>query len=180
MKLRYILFFLIFISISLNSCFGLKIKGTKGAKKYYEEFFIDQGVLQYYIKPIKFKGDKEEFLIDFTFRDTVDYQTLIAANYSFYSDEKIKNIDSTLLIIDDLTIKMKDCERLFIQKNKNYHFRNSCKITFEELTQVLNENLVVKLYISGNEHVFYSTKDSRNALNICQTRIIEIIELNRD
>ncbi|MBN2890761.1 MAG: hypothetical protein JXL97_02750 [Bacteroidales bacterium] len=171
---------LLIVIVSLSSCYGVKIKGKKNPKKYYEEFFISQGIIQYFIKPLEFKGEKETFVADFTFRDSVQYNSLIAVNYSIFSDDVVKQVDSAFFITNNKKIKILNCEKLFIEKHKQYHLRNSCKITYNDLIQVINEDLEVLAYYNNLEHNFKATKQAKKGLFIAKTRIIEIIELNRD
>lgn len=173
------LLFLIII-LSLSSCIGIRIKGTKSAKKYYEEFFIDQGVMQYFIKPLEFKGEKDNLSIDFTFRDTVDYQSFITTNYSIYTFEKVKNIDSAFFIINNKKIQLKHCEKLFIKKSKQYQIRNSCKITYKEFMEIVEVEPEIWAYFNNKKHVFLPSKNAKTGLEITKTQIIDIIELNRD
>jgi hypothetical protein len=177
MKIK--LLFLIII-ISFSSCIGIRIKGTKSAKKYYEEFFIDQGVMQYFIKPLEFKGDKENLFVDFTFRDSVSYQSFITLNYSIYTFERVKDIDSAFFIINDKKIDFNNCEELFIKKSKKYEIRNSCKITYEEFMKIVEVEPEIWAYFNNKKHVFLPTKNAKTGLLITKNQIIDIIELNRD
>ena len=177
MKIKFLL---IVIIISFNSCIGLRIKGKKSNKTYYEEFFIAQGVMQYFVKPLEYKSEKNNLSIDFTFRDTLSYNSFVIVNYSVFTDEAIKKIDSTFFVFNTEKIELKHCEKLFIDKKKKYQIRNSCKITYRELMQIIESDFEIWTYYNNQNHIFSPTRQAKTGVEITKTRIIDIIELNRD
>ena len=155
-------------------------KGTGKPKKHYEEFFIEQGVMQYFIKPMKFKGNKNYLTIDFTFRDTLKYESFVIANYSIFTKTAVKKIDSTFFIINNEKIKFKNCERMFIDFRKDYQIRNTCNITYKELTKIVEMKPEIWAYFDNEKHVFVPSKHALKSFEVIKTRIIDIIELNRN
>jgi hypothetical protein len=71
--------------LALSGCMGVKHGGgTTPAGKLMEEFFVQQGVMQYFIKPLawKFMGDKGLVQTDFTFRDSVGIKSPVTCNFT--------------------------------------------------------------------------------------------------
>lgn len=75
----------IFLLFQLSGCMGVKHGGsTTPAGKLMEEFFVQQGVMQYFIKPLEWKlmGDKGLVQTDFTFRDSAGTKTPVTCNFT--------------------------------------------------------------------------------------------------
>jgi len=178
MRIKYIAFIIILL---FSSCYGIKFNGKKSAKKHYEVFFIDQGVLQYFVKPLEFKGDDEVFSVDFTFRDSVNYFSSVTTNYSIFTENPIKQVDSAFFVTNNEQIKLHNCERFFINiKKKTYQIRNSCTITYSQLIEITANETEFWAYYEGQKHVFIPTKKTSNILQGIKTQVIDIIELNKD
>ncbi len=177
--LKKILFFVVLFS--MFSCVTSKFNGKKGAKKSYEVFFINQGVLQYFVKPTEFKANEEMVMIDFTFRDTLAYTSFVTVNYSIFSSQVIKQVDSAFFVVDNKRIKLENCTRFFIDLHKNtYQIRNSCGITYQELTDLFSSQPVFEAYYNNEKTVFIPTKKTVKIFSAIKTQIIDIIELNKD
>lgn len=174
-----ILFFTILLLLS-NSCIGFKFGGKKGTKQYYKEFFLKGGIIQYFIKPIKFKGKKEQIIIDFTFRDTVQKTSNIIVNYTITSPEITKKIDSIFFIYEKTKIELKNIERFYIEKQKSmYLIRYSSVITYADLIKITTQQPNILAYFNNNKHKFYITKKAKKVLSVSKEQIVDIIELNR-
>ncbi len=166
-----------------------KIGGSfrKSRYKCYEEFYVDEGVNQYFVKPLDFKAlnGKEKFTIDFTFRDTLRDNSQIIANYSFFSEYPVKKIDSVVLIAanntDKQSFKLKNCQRLFIDKNKKtYQIRYSCSLTYKQILDFFDyQDYSVSVYINGNTIKFIATKKTLKAIYIVKNEVTDIIKLNK-
>jgi hypothetical protein len=175
----FLLFFVIITFFS--SCIPLKMGGTQSRKKCYEEFYISDGVIQYFIKPLKFKSGNNEFYIDFTFRDTVNINSLITANYSFISEFPVKNIDSVIINTTCEKFLLQNGSKLFVDKNKkSYEIRYSDKIYYSELKKFFySDNLHIFIYSNKNEYVFEPNKNTLKKIKISKDEVIDIIDLNK-
>ncbi len=69
---------------------------------------------------------------------------------------------------------------MFVEKDKQYHIRNSCNIKYCNFKKIINENLIVEVYYNNQQNIYKPVRKSKNALIVVKTRIIEIIELNAD
>ncbi|MBN2662898.1 MAG: hypothetical protein JXR68_04550 [Bacteroidales bacterium] len=178
MKIKYLLFACMFL---FSSCIGVKFKGKKSPKQFYEVFYMEQDVLQYFIKPIDFKGDDNIFRVDFTFRDSSSNTSLVTTNYSIYSPEVVKQIDSSFFVVNNQKIKLKNPDRLFIDLRKTiYQIRYSSVIEYDGLVKITSSDPEFWAYYNGSKHVFYPTKRTYNILSNVKTQIIDIIEFNKN
>lgn len=164
-----------------TSCLGVKFKGKKSPKQFYEVFYMDQDVLQYFIKPTYFKEDKNIFSVDFTFRDSSSNTSLVTTNYSIYSPDVIKQIDSSFFVVNNQKFKLNNPNRLFIDLHKTtYQIRYSTVLEYDALAQLTSYDPEFWAYYNNSKHVFYPTKRSLNILGIVKAQIIDIIEFNKD
>ncbi len=169
------------ILLLFSSCLSVKIKGKKSKPgKYYEEFFIDQGVMQYFFKPLKFKSKTDFFIVDFTFRDSMDFESYLTANFSVFTDEPLKKVDSAFFLVNNEKINFCCLERMFIDNyRKGFQTRYSSKITFNQLSQFFENEPIILLYYNGGEHYFIPKRKTKKVLIILKQNVIEIIKLNR-
>ncbi len=179
MKVKYFLFIII---ILFSSCFGLRIRGTKSPKQVYEVFFIDDGVLQYFIKPLKFKNKHDYFTVDFTFRDTLKYDSFVTTNYSIYTKVAAKKIDSLFFITSEYKIKCKNNDKMFIDlKKKTYQIRYSSGITYQELIYLTSaDDYYVLAYYNNSKHKFFPKRKTKKYIDIVNQQVINVIELNKE
>lgn len=181
MKFKFKFLILVAVLFSFNSCISYKFKGKKSPKKYYEVFFIDQGINQYFIKPLKFEAKKEYFTVDFTFRDSIGYDSYVTTNYSIFTSDVVKTVDSAFFVINTDKILIKKQEKFFIDLLKDtYQIRYSGKITYKELISVTENDPEIWTYYNGNKHIYYSNKKAKIGLEVSKNSIIKIIELNKD
>ena len=178
-KILIIILSLFFI-INLTSCFSIRSKGNK-SRETYSVFYIDNGVLQYFVKPLEFKSKGYTLHIDFTFRDTTQYQNQITANYTLYSKEPIKNIESIVIKTDTNSFQIIGNEKLYINKNKDgYQIRYSGLITYKQLTDFFYcKKLVIHIFLK-DEKVFKPIARTSKMINIVREEVIDIIELNKE
>lgn len=168
------------IVLITNSCaLSSFYKTKKTTSSFFVTFFVENGINQYFIKPLNFKSKKELLKIDFTFRDTCQNKTLIIANYSIFSSQLIKNIDSAFFMVNNQKIYFKETEKLFIENKKQYQIRQTNKITYKELLQIFNNDSQIHIFYSNNELIFVPTSKTKKIKAKAQKIIFENIELNR-
>src|SRR5436190_1494717 len=83
MKKRY--FIILFPFLFLSACIPFKYSKSPDFDKYYSEFLINDTVTQVFIKPLVFKGKKNELSMDFTFRNNCNDTSSAKANFTFVS-----------------------------------------------------------------------------------------------
>jgi hypothetical protein len=157
----------------LFSCGGMKPGGGKSGKSLYETFYVGEEGIQYFIKPLAFKDDDSELLLDITFRHKDRVQDSATLNFSIRGSELIKQIDTLILSNSQLSssITASNIEYLFAERTKRgYTSRFSTKLDlihleklFENSDWTLNtdsKEILRKRYISTS-----STKKNIEKLN---------------
>lgn len=171
------LFFICSISLLLSSCGGIKVAGGgSNVSKLYEVFYIQNGVTQYFVKPLKFKNDGIKFTADFTLRNDVTPEKNIVCNFSLYSPEPIKNVEKVTITTGQSTMELFDLEKVFIEKQKNgYHLRYTSKMKFSDFSMLTKTNSST---FKVDNVIFESPKKVVKKLNKVDEYVIDIIELS--
>ena len=124
-----------------GSCLSVKPGTTKsGAGSLYETFFVGSDGTQYFINPLKFTGNnKDELLVDFTFRYKDQVKDSVTCNFSIVSDEKIKKLDEALLVAGEMSVKLEKITLLFNEKKGNqFVSRFSGRLLQADFNQLFN------------------------------------------
>ncbi len=173
--------YLILLTSLISACSSVKYAGKKSAKKYYEEFFIDQGVMQYFIKPVEYKNGKNKITVDFTFRDSVPDNGNITLNFSLFSENLVKKIDSASFISSNQEIKIKNLKRMFIDKRKNiFQVRYTSSIKFRDMSEIFANNYNLILFYNKTKQTFVPKTKTLKIYRAFDNKVLSIIELNRE
>lgn len=119
--------------------------------KTYVSFYKDQGLIQYFIKPLIFveSNTKDQLNIDFTF---VPEQS-VNINLSVLSGQKIKSIDSITIANSNVILCSTDLQLLFIDKyKKSIESRYTCKTQY---------NLYPELFADGDWTITIYTRNKK-------------------
>lgn len=135
----------------------------------FEEYFIEKGRTQYFIKPLTFADqDNNKIIVDFTFRTTpVLTSVIVASNFSIICSEN--NLDSMVVFLNSKEKIILDSVELFYKKpykkNKYFHRYGSKFSTiqpFVDISELVNGNFQIK---SGNKiYILIPTKKSKKKL----------------
>jgi hypothetical protein len=126
---------LIVIASLLPSCFSIKPGVTKTGKNLWEEFYVSQGVSQYFIKPLLFKNEAGHFLVDFTFRNTSDSVTV---NFTIKGVNLPSQRETIFFCSSVDTIHIGKAQTIFRSAGKNgIDSRESSKIEFSEFIRLI-------------------------------------------
>ncbi len=176
-KNKLIILLIISFVISLSSCRIVRIGGKRSPKTVYEEYYVGEGVMQYFVKPIYFKSKDYKFTLDYTFRDTIA-TTYATCNYSLFSEKPIKTIDSTIILVDNnKRIKIKSNKKLFIDKKKDYQIRYSGGITKNELKTFFGgTTFEINIYENKSKIVLKPTKGTYKSIKIFKEQVMDIME----
>lgn len=123
----------------LVSCGGIKPGGGKTGKNLHETFYVGEEGIQYFIKPLAFRNQETDLLLDITFRHKDKVQDSATINFSIQSNELIKQIDTLTLSTTEVfsSIASNKIEYMFAERTKKgYISRFSTKIeliTIEKL-----------------------------------------------
>lgn len=177
---KYFLLALIASFTILFSCKSFRFTTTKSPSSYYVDYYINDSVNQYFIKPILYKTNKARLLIDFTFRDTT-INCDIASNYSIICHEKVINIDSAYFYHNTTKNLLKRPKKMFIDKHKkNYIIRYSNILNFDDLDSITKNKAPIIVYYNNKKHIFEPTRKTKKLLSAVNSDIIEIIRLNNE
>lgn len=127
----------------LFSCGGIKPGGGKSANKLYETFYVGEEGIQYFIKPLTFKGENSELLLDITFRHKDKVQDSATLNFSIQGEELIKQIDTLTLSNSQLSssIISSKIEYMFSERTKKgYISRFSTKIDLMNIEKLFKNS----------------------------------------
>ncbi|MEL6194316.1 MAG: hypothetical protein AAFR66_19805 [Bacteroidota bacterium] len=129
--------------------------------KLVETFFVEEGITQYFIKPLMLKGEKKSTLyVDFTFRDQEVSNDSATVNFSIEDENTLKKIESLTLITSDQTVSVSDISFLLTKdRGGSFESRYSSRIPLEEVKKlfekeewkatVLNEGSTMRFSSSG-------------------------------
>ncbi len=182
MKNKYLIFYvsILFFLLNLSSCGMMMMGGKKEKFSVYEEYYINEGITQYFVKPLIFKSKDYKFTIDYTFRDSIT-TSFVTANSSLFSDQPIKTIDSIIILIDNSKkVKVKNNKKLFIDMKKKYQIRHSGNISYNELKTFFSGTVFeVNVFTNNSNIILFPSKQTLKSIRLFNTHGIEIIELNK-
>ena len=163
---------LIGCALLFHSCFSIKQSSTRSKAKIYETFYIDNSVIQHFIKPVIFKTIDSIQLcyIDFTYReDNWPNEELkkVTVNFSVFSNTTNRHFDVFKIENGNSVAIIQDYRLLFseIQKGKNVS-RYSAELSMETFKKLmLRSDWTINLKNIHNDLYFYPTKKTRKILN---------------
>jgi len=154
-----LLYFLVLIIIS-TSCIGIKMNASKNSKSYYETFHINDSVMQYFIKPMQFKG-KLNLKADFTFKKISNRFSTVTMNFSVISNE-----DTPLELIQINSTERDSIRKinlLFKEKKKSkYKYRYTSNISYMSLYDFFSQEHQI---INYNNNILLPTVKSKKIIN---------------
>ena len=168
----------ILITFFVGGCAVLSPKAN--LKNSFIVFYVDTGVNQYFVKPLKFNTLDKKFVltIDFTFRDTLKEESFAIVNWSIFSDTAISKIDS----IKINSYRLKDCKRMFITAENNgkfmFQIRYTCGLEKKNLLKIFKADTKISVFVSNRHLVFYPTKRTVRIMKFVNETVIRVLELN--
>jgi hypothetical protein len=142
------------IILGLQSCFGVKPTTSGPGKGLYQTFYVGEAGTQYFIRPLLFKGKekKQDLKADFTFRYKDKITDSVIINFSLYSNEIIKVMDSFIIENSHKKFTITRVNLLFNERHhKAYHSRFTTKLPMGVFTDLFLIN-------SWNISTFYNQK----------------------
>lgn len=155
-------FFLLSCIFCLSSCFGTKSGATKSAVTYYETFFVGEGKIQYYIKPLAFKSEEkksENLEVDFTFQYKDELKDSVVVNFSLISESIYKTLDSVVIENDKGVAVLHSVSLMFNRPKGDIISRFTAKCSQQELADIVNsKNVMIVVTNNGVKKVFTPAK----------------------
>jgi hypothetical protein len=158
-----LLIFITFITFSTYNCGGIKPASTGKISKYVEDFFLGDGKMQYFVKPLDYISTTEdEATLDATFRRSDKKNDSVTVNFSVL----LKNNNT----VNKVVIKNGESEYIpetvktfFTQKEdgKIMH-RLSIKTSYADYnTYLLNQTHSIKVSTEDESATISLTKKSK-------------------
>ena len=183
MKKRFLLLSLLLISlsISLNSCLGVKPATSGGGKKYFESYYVGDEGNQYFIKPLALVSEYEEAkaTLDISFRSKESLQGTAQMNFSVYMPEAIHSLKSVYLYVNNTSFELSDIKLLFVEKEKNgFQSRFSTTIPAEKLKSIFNTSdwQLVIIKEKGKTYKFDTASSSKKRIEAINTNLFTIFK----
>ena len=183
MKERFLLLSLLLISlsISLNSCLGVKPATSGGGKKYFESYYAGDEGNQYFIKPLVLVSEYKEAkaTLDISFRSKESLQGTAQVNFSVYMPEAIHSLKSVYLYVNNTSFELSDIKLLFVEKEKNgFQSRFSTTIPAEKLKSIFNTSdwQLVIIIEKGKTYKFDTASSSKKRIEAINTNLFTIFK----
>ena len=183
MKKRFLLLSLLLISlsISLNSCLGVKPATSGGGKKYFESYYVGDEGNQYFIKPLALVSEYEEAkaTLDISFRSKESLQGTAQMNFSVYMPEAIHSLNSVYLYVNTTSFELSDVKLLFVEREKNsFQSRFSTTIPAEKLKSIFNTSdwQLVIIKEKGKTYKFDTASSSKKRIEAINSNLFTIFK----
>ncbi|PTX01352.1 hypothetical protein C8P65_12111 [Capnocytophaga leadbetteri] len=183
MKKRFLLLSLLLISlsISLNSCLGVKPATSGGGKKYFESYYVGDEGNQYFIKPLALVSEYEEAkaTLDISFRSKESLQGTAQMNFSVYMPEAIHSLKSVYLYVNNTSFELSDVKLLFVEREKNsFQSRFSTTIPAEKLKSIFNTSdwQLVIIKEKGKTYKFDTASSSKKRIEAINSNLFTIFK----
>lgn len=183
MKKRFLLLSLLLISlsISLNSCLGVKPATSGGGKKYFESYYAGDEGNQYFIKPLVLVSEYKEAkaTLDISFRSKESLQGTAQVNFSVYMPEAVHSLKDAYLYINDTSFELSDIKLLFVEKEKNgFQSRFSTTVPAEKLKSIFNISdwQLVIIKEKGKTYKFDTASSSKKRIEAINTNLFTIFK----
>lgn len=183
MKKRFLLLSLLLISLSIsfNSCLGVKPATSGGGKKYFESYYVGDEGNQYFIKPLALVSEYEEAkaTLDISFRSKESLQGTAQMNFSVYMPEAIHSLKSVYLYVNNTSFELSDVKLLFVEREKNsFQSRFSTTIPAEKLKSIFNTSdwQLVIIKEKGKTYKFDTASSSKKRIEAINTNLFTIFK----
>ena len=141
------------------SCISFKKNASKKSNSHYETFFINDSTMQYFIKPIDYKG-QVDIQLDFTFRKINTIFSDVKLNFSVFSDTP--NPIKSLNFYPNDSINISNIELMFKEKRKKkYVYRYTTIVSYLSLKDFFSKKYIE---VSYNDNTLTPTKKSKNII----------------
>ena len=177
MKKRFLLLSLLLVSLSitLNSCLGVRPAASAGSKKYFESYYAGDEGNQYFIKPLVLVSEYK----DISFRSKESLQGTAQVNFSVYMPEAIHSLKSVYLYVNNTSFELSDIKLLFVEKEKNgFQSRFSTTIPAEKLKSIFNISdwQLVIIKEKGKTYKFDTASSSKKRIEAINTNLFTIFK----
>ena len=172
-KLFFKILIIFLISITFISCSKLPGGATSRSNKPYLEFFIKEGVLQYFVKPLYLKSKENKMSIDFTMRSDVENDGYIVCNFSILSKDSILDLKEVIFNLNIEKAPLIEINKLYGKKDKLYSVRYNSKMNFKYFSKFVKcQNPTILI---GSQQFAFKASELKKIKTI-KTDIVNVIE----
>ncbi|MDG4717077.1 hypothetical protein [Winogradskyella marincola] len=175
MNKRHIIYTIIIVL--LYSCVGVKPRSTGKVSKYIEDFYLGDGNMQYFVKPIDYEDANYKITkLDATFRRIDKKTDSVTVNFNIYlkNDDKVSNIE----IKEGLSTYETDKISTFFTKRDDdlINHRLSIKLPYEfYLKNLLNGTHSITITSEKDSNKISPSKRSKKKLPIIKEKIYNLL-----
>lgn len=161
--------------LCFSSCIGLKNGSSSGRiSKYVEEFFVGDGVIQYFVKPLKYTGiDQKDATLDATLRNKDKTTDSLTVNFSLKMKTK-DEIQKVVISNGQNTITINDVLLIYKEKTDDFYtHRASIKLPFAEYMEyLLTKDHTIEATNASEKTTIYPTSKSKKAITSLREKFI--------
>lgn len=171
-------FCILLFAVIVTSCFTVRPAAVKTNKKLFETFFLgDQGT-QYFIKPLIFQDDFKNYLeLDITFRYLDKILDSAIINFSIYSREHIKALDSITINNKGYSVVARDVNYLYSERSKQFFkSRFSTKVGLSDLIPLFSNNAWSITPNKTGYSQFFAPKSTKTKIDRLNFNIFSIVK----
>jgi len=174
---KFAALFLLTFLVVLQGCFSVKPQASQAGNPLYESFFLEGGVMQYFIKPLEFEGKNEELQLDVTLRDTKAAKSEATLNFSIFSENDLALADSMAIEFHAKRVAAGSISKLFFEKT---HYRYTSSFETESvLDAFLAGKFNILLYFKGNAMTFSPTNNTQDSIGELNSAILKHFYLSQ-
>ena len=168
------LFIFSFLLITYIGCGSIKPTTSTGKiKKYIEEFYIGDGVMQYFIQPISYTDiNQQKASLDATIRNIDQTKDSITINFTVALKTKL-DINKVVLDNKQKTVTINRIKTLFREKGDElFTHRASIKIPYLVYTDILlSEKHTIDVYNPSEKTTIYPENKGIKTINILKQKL---------
>jgi len=146
--------------------------------KLFESFFVGESGIQYFIKPLEFRGEnKTKLLMDITIIMKNVNENKATVNFSLIGNKVITIIDSMSITQSNQKMFLQNIEPLFFEKQKN-HFvaRYTSKANTEKIIYYFKRNnWNIHIYSDNEKYGYVSSEKTAKKIKYINKNLFSII-----
>lgn len=158
-----LLIFITLIMFSTYNCGGIKPAATGKISKYVEDFFLGDGKMQYFVKPLEYASKAEdEAALDATFRRANKKNDSVTVNFSILLN-KNNTVNKVVIKNDESEYVSETVQTFFTQKeDEKILHRLSIKTTYTDYKKyLLNQTHTIKVSTEDESATISLTKKGK-------------------
>ena len=149
----------------------------------FVEFFVQTGITQYFIGPIRLDGEEKHALyVDYTLRDSTHSVSNVAMNFTLVAEALLQQPDSLVYYSAGKRLFSVEppFEQFYVEKKKQVHQRYGSEMNYEQLRRLFaSEDVLVHYYLGEKPLEFSLGRGSKKIFRPVNEKLIAQIELTK-